>query len=203
MSKLKGWTTTDTNWSTWLNEKQVGQRRTSMFSTVAPVSSPAAVSIVYASHRESHPAYSESSLLQLHRALLCSDLSGDFTSRSTRTEFWTSNDSCWTLVIRVPRALSLPECQRANPSGPVWTHPSFVFRLQNHRDAIDISLSGHFSKRLTVAVWPPWGAGMWDTLSFICSQPLKPDPVTSMRALLMPEQTSWMLKPSLKKQGCV
>lgn len=79
----------------------------------------------------------------------------------------------------------------------------FFFCLWGHHDVIDASVNGAFSKRLTVAIWPPHRAGMWDTSSFICSQPLKPDSVTSMRALLMPEQTSCTLKPSLKKQGCI
>lgn len=64
----------------------------------------------------------------------------------------------------------------------------FVLCLWVHHNVTDTSFDEGFSKRLTVATWPPHGTGMWDTSGFLCFQPLKPDPVTNIRALLCPNK---------------
>lgn len=60
----------------------------------------------------------------------------------------------------------------------------FVFCLWDHLNVFDSSFYWGVSKRLTVAAWPPHRAGMWDTSGFICSQTLRPEAVTNIRALL-------------------
>lgn len=72
----------------------------------------------------------------------------------------------------------------AESSVLTWTQSILLCLLRDHHNATDTSFDGAFSKRLPVATWPPRRTGMWDTSSFICSQPLKPDPVTNIRALL-------------------
>ena len=169
----------DSNHSPWWDQRQVGQRRILIFNTVVLAFSPAAISIVYVSHREAstQPNF-KPSLRQLHHAYFCSQW----------RLYVLANENCdsnfsWLMLT----AHEIPEAQTSRErfysqtvtvsrvSGLVWTQPYSVVCHWNHRDVTDTSFSGHFSKRLTVAVWPPHRAGMWDTSSFICSQTLKPD----------------------------
>lgn len=73
-------------------------------------------------------------------------------------------------------------------SGATWTQSILLCLLSLGPSRCHWHIfNGSFSRRLSLVVWPPHRTGMWDTWGFICSQPLKPDPVASMRALRIPE----------------